>query len=89
MSERDPVDLEKIKRDGMTVADVGTIAETFQGLRPLCRADYRSKCCLGPVDVFLGKIVWTTATDWAQPIVRVCVTCGHTCEGVKIEDPTP
>jgi hypothetical protein len=83
----EPLDLDAVKRDGM-IAHVDEVAAVFQGRKPICRASYKSKCCLGPVDVYHGGVTFApNGKDWSVAIERVCVTCGHTCEGVTIDEP--
>ncbi len=84
----DDLDIERMKREGMTPKDVDDVARVLSGRTPVCRASYKSKCCLGPVDVYHGRIEGPP-DNWSVPVIRVCVACGHTCEGIDITDARP
>lgn len=56
--------------------------EKVSGRRPICRASYVSRCCAGPVDVYMGKPTFTADfVEWSVPFVRRCALCGLECEG--------
>lgn len=64
------------------------IIEKCAGRRPVCRARYVSRCCNGPVDVYMGAVAGPPE-DWSVPIVRRCALCGRECEGVPGVPPVP
>jgi hypothetical protein len=77
-------DLARMKREGMTLADVGVIGRVLGGREPLV-VDYerRSPCCNAPVGVFNGRIQnpdgtpYSGGKDWQIPILRRCGQCGE------------
>jgi hypothetical protein len=78
-------DLERMKRDGFTVADVEKIARVLSGREPfIIDHKRRSPCCDAPLGVYQGGIQNMDGTpysgghDWKIPIVRRCENCGET-----------
>ncbi len=80
-------DLQRMKREGMTLADVAQIARVLGGLEPFyVDHDQRSPCCHGPVGVYHGQIENEDGTPyrggphWRVPILRRCGKCGEPVE---------
>ena len=73
----------------MTEPRIHDLTLKIAGRRPLCRARYVSRCCAGPVDVYMGEPTFTEDyVEWSVPFVRRCALCGRECEGQEPEGRT-
>jgi len=66
----------------VTEARIHDLVLKIAGRRPVCRARYVSRCCDGPVDVYMGAVEGTP-DDWRVPFVRRCAICGRECKGYE------